>query len=483
MSSKKRPSVALNYLYNLIYQILSFILPFVVTPYVSRTLRAEAIGAYSYCSSVATYFSLISILGLNLYGQLAISKCRDRREELTNTFWGIFTAKAVTTVFSIALYTLVIFFNSNYRSIYLALSLILFSNIIDITWLYQGIEQFNKIVLRNVVVKMLSLLLIFIYIKNETDVVRYALILNGSTFVANVSLWMNIRKYIDKYSVRDKCWVQHIKRAFPYFIPTLASSIYTVLDKSMLGWIGTSNYENGIYEQTHKIVLATATIISALSTVLLPRMSFLFSQNKTEEFKDYLYKVLRAVGIISLPIAFGLFSVADSFIPIFLGDGFEKCIILLKLFCPLVFFSGLNNIIGSQCLIAKNKQSQYNICVICGALTNVVLNALFISRLLSVGAVIASVSAEGVILILFICYTKNDIDIKTMFLSWTKPLIASIGMLFVVKLSALIFKEVIISLLAQVVFGGVSYLIILCVMRESITIGFLNTVYRKITGK
>lgn len=466
MSMKKEPNIILNYIYNLMYQLLAVVLPLVLTPYISRTLKAEAIGAYSFCSSIATYFSLISILGLNLYGQLEISKCRNDIKSVTKSFWEIFYAKLFTSICAIVLYSIVLVLSDDNRNIYFALYLLLFSNIIDISWFYQGIEQFKKTVARNFIVKILSLVFVFAFVKNETDVIKYALILNGSTFVANITLWFPLKRYISTIVRRNVSWHLHIKRAFPYFIPTLASSIYTVLDKSMLGWIGASDYENGIYEQTHRIILAAATVVSSLSTVLLPRMSFLISQGKIEEYNRYLYKVLRVVGVVSLPISFGMIAVADPFIPIFLGDGFDKCIVLLSMFSPLVFFSGLNTVIGSQCLIAKGKQSKYNIGVIVGAISNVFLNAILIPRLLSEGAVIASVSAEVIIFGLFIIFTRRELNILTIIMSWGKALLSSIVMYLIIKLVSIYCIQMENNLIVQILIGCFVYIFMLLILKE-----------------
>lgn len=479
MAQKREPSILLNYVYNLIYQLVAIAFPLVVTPYISRTLQAESIGAYSYCYSIATYFSIFSILGLNLYGQLEISKCRNDDRLITTTFWGIFISKAITSIFFIFLYFLTIYFTKENVGLYFALSILLIANIIDISWFYQGIEKFKNIAIRNLIIKLGSLIMIFMFVKGKEDVITYALILNGATFIANISLWISFRSYIKRYIWNSGCLRIYILNAIPYFIPTLASSIYTVLDKSMLGWIGESYYENGVYEQTHKIVLTAATVVSSLSAVLLPRMSFLFSQDRKEEYKKYLYKVLRAVGVISFPMVLGMISVADNFIPVYLGEQYDKCVVLLKMFSPIVFFSGINTIIGGQCLIAKGQQKKYNIGVIIGATGNIILNLLLIPRLLSVGAVLASVFAELLIFIMFLYFLDDIRPIKIVKL-WEKSIIASLLMFLIIIFTPKVCDCSGLMLIINIAEGVVFYSFALLLLKEELMVDFFHKFKKKV---
>lgn len=480
MSRKlKQPNVALNYIYNLSYQLLAVVLPLITTPYISRVLKAEAIGAYSYCNSIATYFSLFGILGLNMYGQLEISKSRNNKTELSEKFWGIFFAKCLTSSFAIILYLLVALNTAENKSLMLALSTMLFANIIDVTWLYQGLELFKKIVFRNYLIKIVSLILIFALIKDEQDVTLYAIILWGSTLIANLSLWISIPRLIRKIRIHDINIVIHIRNSIPFFIPAIASSIYTVLDKSMLGWIVGSDYENGVYEQAHKIELTAMTIVSSLSTVMLPRMSYLFSAHQVDEYKHYLRKTLLFVGVIAIPMTAGLIAVADVFVPLFLGNGFDKCIILLRIFSVLVIFSGINTIIGNQCLVAQGRQKQYNIGVIIGAITNFGLNLCLIPIASSIGAAIASVSAEAMIFIVFLHYSKADISFKQLILGWKKPIGTSILMGVVVGIIGKTIGPGLITLIIQICAGILVYILALLIFKEEAMQNVLKGLKRK----
>lgn len=468
MSNKKIPSVKLNYLYNLSYQLLAVILPLITTPYISRVLKTEGVGAYSYTYSIATYFSLFGILGLNMYGQLKISKIRNDINRLSEEFWGIFISKMITSLISIFVYMFVIINAKEYKIIFLAMIIVLIANIFDISWLFQGLEQFKKIVLRNYLIKLLSLILIFLFVKDKNDIVLYTIILHGSTLLGNLTLWLSLKKYLVKVDFKDVNIINHIKSSLPYFLPTIASSVYTVLDKSMLGWIIGSDYENGVYEQAHKIELTAVMIISSLSTVILPRMSYLHSENKIEEYNKIFQNTLRYVGAMAIPMTFGLIGVADTFVPIFLGEGYGKCIILLRIFSFLVILSGINTIIGNQCLVARGKQSKYNTGVILGALANLMLNLILIPHMKSVGAAIASVLAEVVIFIIFIKYCKENITFIKLTKIWTKYIISAVIMAFAVWCIGMLFNVSLITLIIQIVSGVIIYLVLLFLLKDEL---------------
>lgn len=469
----KKPNIIINYLYNLSYQLLVIILPIITTPYISRTLKAEAIGAYSFSYSVTTYFSLFGILGLNMYGQLKISKCRDNQTRISENFFGIFIAKCITSIVSILVYLFVLLFSGKYQSLFIVLITLLVSNIFDISWLFQGVEQFKTIVLRNYIIKFFSVLLIFILVKSEKDIILYAFIMQASTLLGNLSLWLSLKNYVKRVKFADIKVLLHIKNSLVYFLPAIASSIYTSMDKIMLGTMIGSDFENGIYDQAHKIEQTVVTILSSLNMVLLPRMSYLFSLDKQSEYKKYLRNSLEIVGLLAMPMVAGLFSIANTFVPIFLGNEFISCVILLRIFSFLVLFSGVNTMIGNQCLVAQGKQNKYNIGVVVGAIINVTLNIVLIPLLKSSGAAIASVLSEIVILGIFLFYSRSYIKLNSLIKMWSKFIVASIVMAFILWGIGLTWKLSILKLIGQIIMGVMVYFVVLIILKEKNILYFM----------
>ena len=186
-----------NFIYNIIYQILIMILPLITVPYVSRKLGADGIGIYSYTYSIAYYFMIIAMLGLNNYGNRTIAKARDNKENVSKEFCSIYAMQLITsTLMIVSYYIYACIFNVKYRQITILQSLYVISSMFDINWFYFGIEKFKLTITRNTLIKVLSLILIFSFVKTPNDVWKYTVILAGSTLGSNLILFSFLRKYV-----------------------------------------------------------------------------------------------------------------------------------------------------------------------------------------------------------------------------------------------------------------------------------------------
>lgn len=474
MNDAKTPSLKKNYIYNLCYQILAVAVPFVITPYISRIFNAEIIGAYSYCYSIVSYFELFGVLGQNMYGQLQISKERNNKEQMSILFWSICVSRAVTLLTCIFVYAVFLFNIHKNRVMYIALTLVMIADIFDVTWFFQGVENFRTITMRNMFVKMFTLACIFLFVKSENDVVLYIIILQGSVLLGNISMWGYLKPYIQRIDLRKLKIMKHIKGSLIFFLPTIATSVYMMMDKSMLQWIVGSDYENGVYEQAQKITLTAATMVSSLNLVLLPRMSFLFSVNRINEYKQKFYETLYIVGLIVNPIAVGIACIAPVFIPVFLGEGYDKSIIILQIFSIWIWVSGINVIIGHQCLIARREQKKYNLSVIMGAMSNLILNIFLIPRLQSQGAAIASVLSEIVMFGMYQWFSRDIFSFFNLIKMWKKSISASIVMGIVVTYLSYTMRLSLVSLVIEILTGVVVYLVMLLFMKERFIASFIK---------
>ena len=475
----KKPNILTNYLMNLCYQIIAIIVPLITTPYVSRILHADGIGAYSYTLSVTTYFSLFATLGVATYGQLVIAKLRNEISERSKTFWGIVAARICTTVLVVVVYLVAKPFLGTYPDLYVLMIINLVASALDISWFFQGLEQFKITVVRNLIVRIICTICIFIFVKTEDDLLIYAFIIQGSTLVGNCLLWPNLKKRIIIVPIRSIRIMSHWKQSIMYFIPTLATSVYTILDKSMIGWLTQSAFENGYYEQAHKIEQILVLVVTSLGTVTLPRMAYLFYDGNTKAIHRIVNTTVNFILIVSLPMAFGVIAVAPNLIPLFLGDGYEPCIRLLQIFAFLIIIVGLDNIIGKQCLMASGMQKKYNIGVIAGACVNFFINLFMIPKMGSLGAAIASVIAEFIILCVFIYYSKDMINIKSMLALFIKYLLLATIMVIAVTLTGKTLSMNWFTIGIQVVVGMVVYCFLLLLSRDKFIIGFCKS----LTGK
>jgi O-antigen/teichoic acid export membrane protein len=340
-------------------------------------LQPEGVGLYSYASSIVSYFTLVAILGTATFGQRAISYAQKDIEERSRAFWEVFLLRLITSSITLVAYGIfIIFFLKENQLIYIILALNIINIVFDVSWFFQGIEEFGKIAIRNVIIKILNIVAIYLFVKKDSDILKYALIMVGFTVLGNISLWVSLPKFLCK--VKGIKPFKDLKTVIELFIPTIAVQVYNILDKSMIGWFTDGYSENGYYEQAEKIAKMTLTVVTSLGTVITPRISRHFQEGEHDKIKYYLYKSFRFVWMSSIPIMFGLIIISNTFIPIFLGDGYEKCILLLDIFSLLVVFIGLNNIIAYQYLIPVGKQNIFTLMVTIGAIINFLLNIVLI---------------------------------------------------------------------------------------------------------
>ena len=430
-----------NYIFNTCYQILTVVMPLITAPYVSRVLGADGVGQYSYTFSLVTYFVLIATLGTTTYGQREIAYNKDSINNRSIVFWNTFIFRIITSlIMCFAFFAFISMVKTKNSLSLLYIQFLYIINVgLDVSWFFQGIAEFVTITVRNTFVKLLGVILIFAFVRTSNDVAIYCFILafcNTAGFLITLPM---LRGRIEKVSIKEINLKEVLKGCFPLFIPTVAVQIYTVVDKTMIGMFTISNVENGYYDQAEKIVKMTVVLVTSLSTVLAPKIATAYVQGKRCEVMRYMKTLFRYVCIIGFPIVCGLFCISDYFIPFFLGPGYEKCILLMKVFSPIVFFLGMSNATGSTYLVQTSQQTMVNISVIVGATVNVILNSILIPRYLSIGAAVASIIAECTVMVIQLVAVNRDISIINLFSGDQLYLIASLVMAIVVYIAGRIF--------------------------------------------
>lgn len=471
-----------NYLYNLSYQILIIVVPLITTPYISRVLGANGVGTYSYTNSITQYFILFGAIGLNLYGQREIAYHQQKRCQYSITFWEIFLLKGIMLTVSIILFYFMACLYIKYTSIFLIQILDIIAAIFDISWFFQGLEEFKKIVIRNFIVKITGVICIFLFVKNVNDLNLYVLCYSGTILLGNVSMWIYIPKMIEKITFRDLHLAKHMRPAVMLFIPQIAVSLYTLLDKTMIGLLTNLDAEVAFYEQSQKIIKIALTIVTSLGTVMLPRIANVYAQNHYEKIQEYMYNTFNFVFILALPITFGIMAISRNFVPWFFGLGYDKVVLNMMIISPIIFIIGLSNVMGTQYLLPINRQTEYTISVVCGSITNLVLNLLLIPILLSYGAAIATVCSETVVTIVQMYFVKNDFNLKHVFKYGIKYLLYSIFMFIVVYILGLYLPATFISTVFQCCIGIVIYILVLFVTKDQFLIGLLSRIKNKRIG-
>lgn len=411
MNNKNDISVKKNYIYNVCYQILNLLAPLITTPYISRVLGVKGVGEYSYTTSIVTYFITLAILGSTPYAQREISYVKDDKKKYSILFWELVFFRMITVLVSCVLYGGVIFSSNHERTLYLIQGLNIIAVAFDITWFFQGLEEFKKVVIRNTIVRILNIVLIFVAVKKEEDLWKYVLIITLLTVIGNISIWGYMNKYLVKISIHELNIKKHVKGIWQLFLPTIAYSIYRVLDKTMIGMATVTTIENGYYEQADKIIQMCTVLPTSLSTVMAPRIVSTIAQKNLNLLKEYMYRTFDFLWMITIPMTFGLIVIADMVIPWFFGLGYEKVSLLIKIFSPLIIVVAFSNALGVQFLIQARKQNIYTISISIGAIINLGINLILIPRFFSIGAAISSVIAESSILIVQLWYVCRKINV------------------------------------------------------------------------
>ena len=450
-----------NFLYNASYQLLVIILPLITVPYVSNILGAEGIGDYAFTYANVQYFVVFGMIGVSLYGNRQIAYVRDNKEKLKNTFYSIYTLQLITTISSLIAYLIfvLIFNNESYKWLYIVQGINILATIADISWLFMGLEQFKKTVVRNTIVKLASLASIFIFVKSSDDTIIYTAIIALSALIGNLTFWFYIPTTIGFKKIKISGLSLHLKSSLALFIPQIAIQIYVLLDRTMLGMI-TDTIQVGYYENSQKIVKVVLTIATAIGTVMMPKIANTVASGDMKKVRYYVKNSFFFVSALSIPLMFGLMGVAKELSPWFFTDkflGIENLIIISSLIILAISWS---NVLGMQLLVPLNKTKEFTISVTSGAVMNFILNLVIIKRFGAMGACISTIIAEFTVTIVQIYLIKDFIKPK----EFIKPILlfipSAVSMYIVVRIIGNAMGPGILTNILQGVIGALTYFII-----------------------
>lgn len=464
----KEQSIKKNFILNTAYQILTMIIPFITTPYIARVLTADGVGIYSYTNAYQMYFAMFAALGTVSYGSREIARNRNDKEIRSRLFWEIETLSVITTLICLVGWGIFILFIRDYKIYYLILSLSLLAVMFDISWFYTGIEHFKYIVFQNGLFRILGVVALFLFVKSKDDIAVYIAIMALTTVLANLSMWIYLPKFIQKTAIKLSNLRLHFKETLVYFIPTIATSVYTVLDKTLIGIITKDTFQNGYYEEATKIInMAKTVTFASLNGVLGSRISYLFAEGKTEEIKRRIQTSMDYILFMGLGICFGIIGVADRFVPLFFGQGFDEVVQLLYFFSPIVIIIGISNCLGAQYYTPAGLRKKSAVYIVIGAAVNLGLNICLIPFLRSRGAVIASVAAELLIMILYLAKSNGYVKIKQLLSVAWKKLIAALVMVVLIRVVNYFILSDLLAVILEIVVGAGVYVLLLLLFRDS----------------
>lgn len=407
-------SVAFNSLFNVAYKLLNVVFPLVTTTYVARVLLADGVGKVAYAQNIVGYFLALAALGIPNYGTREIAKIRNDLEKTNKLFSELLVINFFSTAFfSIAYFSIILsfpFFKEN-LTLHIVVGLSLLFKFFEVTWFYQGFENFAYITIRSFIVKLVCLIWIFLFVKTKDDFVMYALvsvIAIGLNDIFNIAY---LKKFNVKFSIKNAELKRHIKPIFVLFASVIAIELYTMVDTTMIGWLCDES-SVGLYSNSMKIIRILIGVVSGVAGVLLPRLSYHYSHNEINECSQLVSKALMVMIFLYIPCQLGLLMEGDIIMPLLFGESFSKGGITLQIASLLICTLGFSNLFGTQILLTFGQEKKLFISTIIAAILNVSLNVFLIPIYAQNGAACASVIAEGTVTVLTCFYSMKYIRIR-----------------------------------------------------------------------
>ena len=404
-------SLGKNILYNSGYKAFQILVPLIVTPYLSRTLGADGVGFYSYVNTIAAYFVLFAMMGIGTHGVRTIAAVDpSNRNALSRRFWELYSCQLITGGLAFVAYILyVVFFSGDIVAAALWAPYI-FSVLIDMSWFLFGQGEFRVPTIRNFILQVLSTLGVFILVKTSEDVYIYICITSATALLAQLCLLPYVVRRVSAVCPRKTEFISCFKSCALLFLPVVAATVYTSIDKIMLGSM-CGMAENGYYTYADKINSVLLSVLSAFCAVMLPKMTSLYSQGKNKEASELISLSMWGVQALAWGICFGLMGIASELVPVFLGETFTPCVAPLLVLCARVPIVAAEYVLGNQYILPLGMDKQYTKAVMLGALVDVALNCLLIPRFGSIGAALGTVAAELTVLLYEVILTRKQLPL------------------------------------------------------------------------
>lgn len=428
--------VVKNYLYNVFYQLLVVLAPLITMTYLAHVLGANGMGIQAWTNSVVSYFLLFATLGITLYGQREIAYVRDDVELRNRRFWEIQILHTLVSLLAVFSYLFFVYlmrnvsgsFSQNTHQLYLQ-TWVIVSGLLDISWYFMGLEDFKKTVIRNSLVKIAMVVLIFLVVKSPNDVNNYILLLALTQVLGNLSMWFYIPGQVKLPKIKTLHLKQHLVPTLALFMPTIATQIYLQLNKTMLPLFQPDSIGlSAFYENADKIIKVSLALVTALGTVMLPRVANYFVKGNLSAVNKAIYKSMDFVTALSVPLMFGMMALGPKTSIWYMGWSFLPAGWTISILSPIIVLIAWSNVLGTQYLMPISRTKDYTMSVTIGAILNVILNFIAIPMWSLYGAAMATVLSEAAVTIYQLIVVRQDLSISRLFTGAWKYFIAGLIM-------------------------------------------------------
>lgn len=482
MQKMKKRSIGLNAILNGLRSVLNIIFPVITFPYVSRILLVKGIGVYNFSNSIVSYFSLVAALGISTYAIREGTKLRENKSKITQFASQIFTINMWSTAIAyLLLFLCLILFSKlhSYVSCILIFSLQILFTTVGTEWVYQIYEDYSYITIRSIIFQIISLILLFVFVRSPQDYLKYAAITVFSTVGSNVLNFIHARKYCHLHLVWHVNWKIHLAPIIILFFANVANMIYVNSDITLLGLMK-DNYVVGIYSVSSKVYQIVKTLISAVLIVTVPRLALLFGKHRMGEYKGILVKLSNILVLLVLPASTGLFMLAREVVLIISGSKYLRSVNSLRILCFAYIFSILAWIL-SDCVLIPAKREKYVLrSMSVSAILNIIINLVFIPSWNENAAAFSTVLAEICMFVVNYHYAKDIV--KDVFMSSTllhtfiSSVIGCAGIILVCVLCDFSFQSLILKTIFSVILSVIIYGSVLVFFKNEFAISMLNRV-------
>ena len=461
-------SVKYNYILNLVNIVLGIVFPLITFPYVTRILTPEGIGKVQFYSTIIEYVTLFVALGIPLYGVREIAKVRDNKELRNKITVEVLVLHLILTIIGyIAIFILCLIVSQiqENQTLFLIISISLALGTIGTQWFFQAIEDFTYITIRSLIVRVIGLILLFVLVRNGDDVLQYAIVLTCGSAGNNVFNFVRLKKYISIDVFRNHLEpFHHLVPTLKIFLLNVTVGIYTQLATLLLGTIQT-NEAVAYYAMPQRIANVVLCVVTALSGVLLPRLSNYIGNHQSDQFKDLGNKAITFVLAITLPMAVGLMLLSESITVVMFGETYHSSYLVLVIWAPIIAIIGLSQVYGKSLLYSTGHELLMTFCTFLGMLTFLLVGILGIIHYSFYGAAVASLIAEGVVTLSMMIIGRKYHPCTIFRKENLTYLMASLIMSVPVYLCTFLDSNIL-TIIAGVISGIVTYCLILAIRKD-----------------
>lgn len=475
-------SVKVNYILNLINTGTQMLFPLITFPYVCRVIEADGIGQINFFQSIISYISLFTCLGIPMYAIREIARDRSDVVQMNRTAMEILLLHSMLTLVGYAIVAILCLTVPQIQvniPLFLILSLTIFFTAIGCEWFYQGIEDFKYITIRGLIIKTVSVVLLFIFVKSKTDLLYYGCYTVFGVLGGNIFNFFRLRKYIHRENIifSELHIKRHIKPVLKVFSFSVVTSIYLQLNTVLLGFLK-SALAVGYFAAATKVMQMLLTMSACLGSVMMPRASHLIAENKEDEFNRLIQKSYDFTLAIALPMTIGLIFCAPSLITALCGVKFEHSILPSQIIAPIILMVAISNVFGIQVLFPKGKINIVTLCCGIGAVADLILNLCLIPLFSYIGTSIAYLGAEVATTVSMYFIGRRYIPIIYFKKSHLTYALGCVVMALALYGISLLQLPTLTILLLQGCSGVLAYFIILCICKDEMLVQILSKIKR-----